>query len=196
MQTGRPRSVLWIWLGFAAAAVVLVVVIVALGGRPSGSSAAPAAGPVTADTSGGYSVLVARANGLYDQGIAAFNKKDNAGGTAAFKAAAEVYGAAWKKQPGDPSVGTDYAVSYFYSGQTDKALRQIDVVIGKSPDFQTAYLNKGIFLKTAANDAKVNGDTKKGAELLSQAKLTLQKAVGMDPASDAGKKAATQLQGL
>ena len=141
-------------------------------------------------------MLVVRANGLYDQGIAAFNKKDNAGGTAAFKAAAEVYGAAWRKQPGDPSVGTDYAVSLFYSGQTDRALRQIDVVIGKSPDFQTAYLNKGIFLKTAASDAKASGDTKNGAELLSQAKLTLQKAVGMDPASDAGKKAAAQLQGL
>jgi hypothetical protein len=71
------------------------------------SSASP---PITADTSGSYSELVGRGNDLYDQGIEAFNKNDATRGEQCFRAAAEVYKAAWAKQPGDPNVGTDLAV--------------------------------------------------------------------------------------
>jgi len=197
VPSGRPRSLLWIWLGFAAVAVVAVVIIVVVGGSkgPGGTSAASGV-PVAADTSGSYSELVARANALYDTGIAAFDKNDDAGGAVSFRTAAEVYAAAWKKQPGDAGVGTDYAVALFYSGQTDQALKQIDAVLKTNPDFQTAHLNKGIFLKTAASEAKNGGDTKKGADLLGQAKVALEKAASLDPASDAGKRAAEQLQGL
>lgn len=197
--SGGSRSLLRIWLGFAALAVVVVVVIVAVGsggGGPTGGAATPAAVPITADTSGSYTALVARANGLYDQGSAAFDNNDNAGGTEAFTAAAKVYGAAWKKQPGDPNVGTDYSVALFYSGQTGKAIKQIDAVLEKSPDFQTAHLNRGIFLKTAASDAKDSGDAAKSADLLSQAKVAFQQAVDIDPATDSGKRAAEQLTSL
>ena len=195
---GTSRSLLWVLLGFAALAVVVVVVIVAIGGGGGspGGTVTPTPAPITADTTGSYSELVARANGLYDQGITAFSKQDSAGGTEAFAAAAKVYAAAWAKQPGDPNVGTDYAVALFYSGQSGKALKQIDIVLKKSPDFQTAYLNKGIFLKTTAGDAKDSGEDGKSADLLSQAKVALQQAVDIDPASDSGKRAAEQLKSL
>ena len=139
---------------------------------------------VTADTSGSYTELVTRANGLYDEGSAAFQKNDAAGGEAYFAAAAKVYAAAWKKQPGDPNVGTDFATSLFYSGQTDKALTQVDEVLKASPDFQTAHLNRGIFLKTAAQDATDAGDSKTAEQLLADAKASFEKAVSIDAGSD------------
>jgi tetratricopeptide (TPR) repeat protein len=189
--------VLWIWGGFVALAVVVVAVIVAVGGTGSGGTASTsAAAPVTADTSGSYTELVARGNDLYDQGIAAFDKNDSAGGEQLFRAAAKVYGAAWKKQPGDPGVGTDYAVALFYSRHHDEALKQIEAVLEKNPDFQAAHLNKGIFLQTEASEAKDSGVTERGADFLSLAKVALKKAVSIDPASDGGKNAAAQLQSL
>jgi tetratricopeptide (TPR) repeat protein len=191
--SGRSRSTLWVWLGFAAIAVVVVAIVFAAGGGSSGDPAAAVAEPVAADTSGSYSELVDRANGLYDQGIAAFNKDDSAGGEAYFKAASQVYRAAWKKQPGDPSVGTDLAVSLFYMRHHDEGIKQIEIVIKKNPDFQAAHLNKGIFLQTEAGEAN---DKAKAADYLAEAKVAFQKAVSIDPASDAGKHAAEALQSL
>ena len=43
----------------------------------------------------------------------------------------------------DPS--TDFAVALFYSGDIPGALDQIDTVVEVNPDFQTAWLNRGIF---------------------------------------------------
>ena len=181
-----------IWGGFAvAAAIVVVIVMMSTGGGDGGSAVVPE--PVSADTSGSYSELVDRANGLYDQGIAAFNQDDAEGGVAYFKAASEVYRAAWKKQPGDPNVGTDYAVSLFYMRHHDEGIKQINVVLKQNPDFQAAHLNKGIFLKTEASEAK---DKAKAADFLAEAKLAFQKAVSLDPTSEAGKNAAQALQNL
>lgn len=199
------RTTTWlIWGGFAAAAVVIVVLIVALvggsGGGNGGATAPPAAvtpvASVAADTSGSYQELVARANDLYDQGITAFDNNDSASGQKYFAAAATVYAAAWKKQPTDPSVGTDFATALFYSGQTDEALTQVDEVLKTSPDFQTAHLNRGIFLKTAAQDAKDAGETATSDELLADAKASFEKAVSIDPASEPGQSAAQQLEQL
>jgi tetratricopeptide (TPR) repeat protein len=192
----RSRSVLWIWLGFAAIAVVVVAVVVIAGSGSGNGPAAPAAGPVAADTSGSYTELVGRGNDLYDQGITAFGTNDDAGGVEYFKAAAAVYRAAWKKQPGDPSVGTDLAVALFYSQHHDEALKQIAVVLKKDPTFQPGHLNKGIFLQTEASEAKDSGDPAKGADFLAQAKIALEKAVSLDPTSEAGKHAAEQLKSL
>ena len=188
----RSRSALSIWLGVAAVTIVAVVIVIALGSR-SGPSAPTAAEPITADTSGSYSALVDRGNGLYDQGIEAFNENDDAGGEAYFKAASEVYRAAWKKQPGDPNVGTDLAVSLFYMRHHDEGLKQIEVVIKKNPDFQAAHLNKAIFLQTEASEAT---DKAKAADFLAEAKVAFRKAVSIDPASDAGKHAAEVLKNL
>lgn len=183
-----------IWGGFAvAAAIVVVIIMLSTGGSGGNGAPAATAQPVAADTSGSYSELVDRANGLYDQGIEAFNKDDSAGGVAYFKAASEVYRAAWKKQPGDPNVGTDFAVSLFYMQHHDEGIKQIEVVLKKNPDFQPAHLNKGFFLKTEAEEAD---DKAKAAEFLAQAKLAFEKAVSLDPASDAGKNAAQVLENL
>ncbi len=203
----RPAAsgrTLWlIWGGFAVAAVVVVLIVVGLGrgdGTSGGSAEAPSGGgsvpAVTADTAGSYTELVARANGLYDQGSAAFQNNDATGGQTYFAAAAKVYAAAWKKQSDDPNVGTDFATSLFYSGQTDKALTQVDEVLAASPDFQTAHLNRGIFLKTAAQDATDAGDAETAEQLLADAKASLEKAVSIDAGSDPGQRAAEELESL
>ena len=146
--------VAFIWGAFAVAAIVVVIIVASTAGGGDGGAAATASEAVSADTSGSYSELVERANGLYDQGIEAFNKDDAEGGVAYFEAASKVYRAAWTKQPGDPNVGTDYAVSLFYKRHHDEGIKQIDVVLKENPDFQAAHLNKGVFLKTEASEAK------------------------------------------
>ena len=190
-----------IWMTFAVIVVIVVTVVFVLNRTPSGSASSTAgtgqaSAPISADTSGSYTELVARANGLYDQGAQAGQGKDQSGAARYFRAAATVYRAAWKKQPGDPSVGTDYATSLFYSGDTARALKQVDIVLAKSPDYQSAHLNKGIYLQTASQAAQQNGQQAKVASLLAQAKAEFQKAVDIDPASAGGKKAAETLKSL
>jgi hypothetical protein len=190
-----------IWMSFAAIAVIVVVGVFALTRTQSGASnatqsAGQAAGPIAADTSGSYSVLVQRANGLYDQGAQAFQKKQQSAGEQYFAAAAKVYAAAWKQQATDPNVGTDYATSLFYSGDGAGALKQVNVVLAGSPEFQTAHLNKGVYLQTASQDAQQSGQKAKADSLLAQAKTEFQKAVSIDPGSSAGAKAAANLKTL
>ena len=115
-----------------------------------GGSPAPAATtgtqsvqPVSADTSGSYSDLVQRANGLYDQGATAFESEKYDQGSAYFEAAAKVYAAAWKQQSTDPAVGTDFATSLFYSGQIEPALSQVDGVLAQSPDVPDRLVQQG-----------------------------------------------------
>ena len=192
-----------IWGGFGALAVVVIVIVVMVsggfgggsGGDASSASAAPVQA-VSADTSGSYSELVARANDLYDQGDAAFQNQNFDQGGAYFAAAAKVYAAAWKKQATDPAVGTDYAVTLFYSGDIAGALNQIDAVLKANPDWQKGWLNKGVFLSHEARIAKQQGDTKTADKYNAQAKQALTKTVALDPKSDAGKQADQALQQL
>jgi hypothetical protein len=202
IRADKPRRVspTVIWMGFAALAVVVIITAVAVTRTLSDSARASNAGqktaPIAADTSGTYSVLVQRANGLYDQGAQAFQKKDQSSGVRYFAAAAKVYRAAWKQQATDPNVGTDYATSLFYSDDTDGALRQVNAVLAKSPDFQTAHLNKGVYLQTASRTAQDSGQKARADSLLAQAKAEFEKAVSIDPASSAGAKAAASLNDL
>lgn len=192
-----------IWGGFGALAVIVIVLVVMIsggfGGGSGGGTADASTAPVqavSADTSGSYSELVSRGNDLYDQGDAAFQNQNFEQGGAYFTAAAKVYGAAWKKQQSDPGVGTDLAVALFYSGDIDGALKQIDAVIKANPDFQKAWLNKGIFLSHEGRIAEQQGDKKAAQQLTDEAKQALTKAVAMDPKSDAGKQADQSLQQL
>ena len=190
-----------IWMSLATLAVIVVIGAFAFTRTPSGatggvSDTGQPAGPVTADTSGSYADLVQRANGLYDQGAQAFQKKDQSAGARYFAAAAKVYHAAWKRQAADPNVGTDYATSLFYSGDTEGALRQVNVVLAKRPDFQTAHLNKGVYLQTASQTAQQSGQKAKADSLLAQARAEFEKAVSIDPSSSAGAKAAATLKTL
>jgi hypothetical protein len=193
-----------IWGGFGALAVVVIVIVVMVsggfgGGSSSSSSSSSSTAPVkavSADTSGSYSELVSRANGLYDKGDAAFQSQQFEQGGAYFTAAAKVYAAALKKQSGDPGVGTDYAVTLFYSGNIAAALKQIDAVLQANPDWQKGWLNKGIFLSHESRIAKQQGDAKTAAKYQAQAKQALTKAVALDSTSDAGKQADEALQQL
>lgn len=191
-----------IWGAFGALAVVVILIVVMVSGgfgggeEPvAGASGAPAQA-VTADTNGSYDELVARANELYDKGDAAFQNQDFEQGGQYFAAAAQIYGAAWKKQQNDPGVGTDYSVALFYSGDITGALEQIDAVLKASPDFQKGWLNKGIFLSHEARIVEQQGNTKTAEKYTAQAKQALTKAVAIDPKSDAGKQADQSLQAM
>ncbi len=170
------------------------------GGDSCASGAAEtSAGPVeavAADTSGSYDELVARANELYDTGDAEFQNQNFEQGGAYFAAASEVYAAAWKKQATDPAVGTDYAVTLFYSGDIETALKQIEAVIKVDPEFQKAWLNKGIFLSHEARIAEQSGDKKAVKDLTGEAKAAFTEAVAIDPKSEAGQQADASLQQL
>ena len=203
---GAPKrlSPAVIWGGFAALAVIVILVVVMVSGGFGGEAGDPgttdtSAGPVQAvdaDTSGSYDDLVARANGLYDKGDAAFQNQDFEQGGAYFAAAAKVYSAAWKKQATDPAVGTDLAVALFYSGDIESALKQVDVVLKDNPEFQKGWLNKGVFLSHEARIIEQDGDKKQAQKLTDEAKAAFTEAVAIDPASEAGKQADASLQAL
>lgn len=185
------------------ALVILVLVITRLGSAqkqpaaagsptaPSTSVPSPSISP-SADTSGSYEQLVARANGLYDQGSTLFAGNDVNGAARYFAAAAQVYRAAWKKQPGDPSVGTDWATSLFYAGNIDAALQTVDMVLAQSPDFQPAHFNKANFLAHKARLAREAGQTQQAEDLFAEAKAEYQRAAAIDPSSELGKQAAAE----
>jgi hypothetical protein len=205
--TGGPKRIspAVIWGGFGALAVVVIVIVVMVsggfgGGGSSDDTAANASGApaqaVSADTSGSYGELVARANDLYDQGDSAFQNQDFEQGGAYFAAAAKVYAAAWKKQATEPTVGTDYAVALFYSGDIPGATAQIDAVLKANPDFQKAWLNKGIFLSHEGRISEQGGDKKAAQNLFAEAKTAFTRAVAIDPKSEAGQQADQSLQQL
>lgn len=203
---GAPKRIspVVIWGGFAALAVIVILVVVMVSGGFGDDAADPGTAgtgagsmqPIEADTSGSYDDLVARANGLYDQGDAAFQNQDFEQGGAYFAAAAKVYAAAWKKQATDPAVGTDLAVALFYSGDIEGALKQVDVVLKDNPEFQKGWLNKGVFLSHEARIIEQDGDKKQAKTLTEEAKAAFTEAVAIDPESDAGKQADASLQSL
>lgn len=198
----RGPSPMLLWGGIAIVAVVAVVLVVVFAGDSGDGTAATGDGgtasvtPVDADTSGSYRELVARANDLYDQGDQLFQQNQIEQGAQYFAAAAKVYEAAWQKQADDPNVGTDWATALFYSGDIEGAVNQIDVVIKNSPDFQTAWFNKGNYLTHEARITEQMGDKKEAKKLYEEARQAYTKAVSIDPASEVGKEADSRLQDL
>jgi hypothetical protein len=195
---GLSPAVIWGIVAVVAAAVIVAVILLMPSGSDSGASS-PGDGssaPVSADTSGSYDELVQRANGLYDQGDAAFQSQDLEKGSSYFQSAAMVYAAAWSKQQNDPNVGTDLATALFYSGNIDAALQQIDSVIKKFPDFQPAYYNLGNYLTHSARIAEQAGKDKQAAKDYAAARAAYTKAIALDPKSDIGKQADERLQAL
>jgi hypothetical protein len=183
--TGIKPWVIWAALGAAALVFVLVLAFM--------NSKSTAGSPPVADTSGSYPVLLQRANGLYDQATAALNNKDGASAAKYAEAAATVYAAAWKQQPGDPSMGTDWATSLYYAGDDQGAIAQIEVVLKVNPTFQPAWLNAGIFFASASQAAN---DAAKKADYLRQAKAAFSKTIALNPTSAEGVQAKSSLQQL
>jgi hypothetical protein len=202
---GRVSPALaWGLLGAVVVVAVIVVVIFARGAGGDGgatSATAAAAGTqsgqaVAADTSGSYSELVQRGNGLYDQGAAKFQSKDYVQGAEYFLAASKVYEAAWKQQATDPSVGTDFATSLFYAGKIDAAVQQVDQVLAKSPQFVTAWFNKGNYLAERARQADTAGNAAAAKKAYAEARVAYQKAVDLDPGSASGQQAKQRISEL
>jgi hypothetical protein len=185
-----------LWAGVGLVAVVVVVTVLLLGVKSdTGGSggAGSAATPVAADTSGSYRELVSRANGLYDQAAAAAQINDMAAAQRYGKAAAAVYAAAWSKQPGDPSVGTDWAHVLFFAGEFQAAVARVDAVLKADPGFQKGWVNKGDFLW---NLAQMTTDQSQAAQYSAQAKAAYQRALRLGPATKPGQYAAAQLKAL
>ena len=196
----RGLSPAVIWGVFGGIAVIVIVVVVMVSGGFGGNDVPTDAGtqgsgpvtPVEADTSGSYRELVTRANGLYDQGAAEMpDGIPNEQGAQYFGAAAKVYEAAWAKQPGDPNVGTDWAISLFYSGNVDGAVKQVNAVLAADPRFQPGLFNKGIFLSHAS---RLTQDKAQAQKYVDQARAALTEAVAVDPSSAVGKQAAAALK--
>lgn len=198
----RGLSPAVIWGGFGVLAVVVIVVVVMISGgfgatgSGGGDAAEVSAAPVQGVTTGSYEELVQKGNELYDQGDAAFQAQDFEQGSAYFRAAAMTYAAAWQKKQSEPGVGTDLATSLFYAGNIDDAVKQVNVVIKKFPDFQAAYYNLGNYLAHKARIADSEGDAKTAKAETAAAKAAYAKAVAIDPASEVGKQADASLEQL
>ena len=193
--SGTPPWVIWVVI---AAILVPVALIVGLGGskKDTTGNGGASSGDLSTSTKGSYEELVVRANALFDAAAAALDKGDYQTMMPYATDAAKVYEAAWKKQPGDPSVGTDWSIMLFYSQQVEAALRQVDVVLGKNPDFQLAWLNKGIFLNHQAAIAKDAGKASQAKESWAQARAAWDKTIALGADTDAGKQAADLISKL
>jgi tetratricopeptide (TPR) repeat protein len=198
---GLSPAVIWGIFGALAVVAIIIIIVVSWGsgggesatGTPSGNASAQ---PVQGVTTGSYGDLVQKGNAFYDKGDAAFQSQDFEQGSAYFQAAAMTYAAAWKKRHTDPSLGTDFATSLFYSGNIDAALKQIDVVIKAYPDFQPAWFNLGNYLSHKGAFAKRQGDQKAVQRSYAQAARAYTRAVALDPSSEVGKEADARLQKL
>ncbi len=195
---GLSPRVLWAVIAVVAVAVVVIVAVASGGGeQPAGDTPADgmpttAATPVPVDLSGSYRELVQRAHDLYDRGDELFTAQDIEQGVEYFAAAAQVYAAAWKKEPGDPNVGTDWATSLFYSGDFDGAVERVRTVLKKNPDFQAGWFNLGNYLSHQARMAESGDDQTETARLYGEASEAYMKAAAIDPESDTGLEAAAR----
>jgi hypothetical protein len=198
---------LYLWIAIAVIAVAVVVAVVVTQG--SSGSETPGAGTSTAgsapalsevDTSGTYGELVAAGNSYFDSGAPLIESDKLAEAAPWFAAAAKAYGAAWKKQPGDPAMGTDLATSIFYSATSatdiEKAVAQIDRVIAENPDFQNARFNKGNYVAMLARMAEQKGDAAAAKKLFAEARAEYEAAVAIDATSASGQAAAAALKSL
>lgn len=101
-----------------------------------------------------YTVLVNLGNTYYSWGA---QLRDSFGAGSGqdlpmWTAAGAYYQRALSVQPGDPNVKTDLAVTYFYGGQTLKAIELVEEVFVESPDFPPAYFNAGIFYRAIGQE--------------------------------------------
>jgi tetratricopeptide (TPR) repeat protein len=93
-------------------------------------------------------------------------------------------------------VGTDFATALFYSGKIAAALEQIDKVLAQSPQFQTAWFNKGNYLAEKGSQADKAGNAKAAKVAYAGARAAYEKAIALDPGSSSGQQAKQQLSAL
>lgn len=100
-----------------------------------------------------YTVLVTQGNVYFDWAIDVQQASQSGADLPIWLAASVYYGRAIEQQSGDPNVATDYAVSLYYSGNTQAAIDVIEPVLEENPDFAVAFYNAGIFYDTAGRGA-------------------------------------------
>ncbi len=101
-----------------------------------------------------YTILVTQGNTYFDWAAAVQAATSGSGADKPMWVSASVfYDRALEVQPGDPSVGTDLSIAYFYSGFTSLAIDAVETVIETTPDFPAAYFNATIFYDTAGRSA-------------------------------------------
>jgi tetratricopeptide (TPR) repeat protein len=93
------------------------------------------------------------------------------------------YQQALKINPGDPDVGTDLAVCYYYSNDPDRALQQFEVSLKADPKHVKTLLNQGIVKAFGKQD-------------LPGAVAAWEKVIQIAPTSAEAETARKALQGL
>ncbi|MBA4370908.1 MAG: hypothetical protein C0418_04945 [Coriobacteriaceae bacterium] len=134
-----------------------------------------------------YTVLVAMGNAYFDWAAATAQASTDSGIEGPMWESATIYyERALAAKSGDPSVGTDMAIAYFYGGRTAEAIAAVEVVLAKNPEFAAGLYNAGIFYQAAGRNAD-------GVAVLT-------KYIAADPQGTSGqidraKQMITQMQG-
>jgi len=89
----------------------------------------------------------------FEQGMALYQKGDNRMNEK-FNLAINEYLQVLKKNPKDKAVLGNLAVSYFYTGRTDDALREGKKALEIDPKFEPALMNYAIFLNSKGETAE------------------------------------------
>lgn len=178
MAIDKRRAGPWLRFGIAALAIIFVVGMSAgllpglfslassspgAGGPAAGSLDAIAAekGPqvrafeqALASDPASYTVLVGLGNAYFDWAIAIQEANaDEISARAYWAQAVVAYQRALARQPGDPNVTTDLAISQYYGGQVEAAIVTVESVLAATPGFAPGLFNAGIFYRTAGRDA-------------------------------------------
>jgi tetratricopeptide (TPR) repeat protein len=167
-----------------------------VGARAVGAPAAQAvAGPAGTGAAAGGARQAPPLDEAKVQGLETILKSDPKNSGAAVQLAntyfdAERYTDAikWYEQalavkPDDPDATTDLGVSYYYTGQTDKALAQFDKSLKLNPTHTKTMLNQGIVLAFGKRD-------------LAAAAEAWKKVVDLAPESPEGQAARRGLEGI
>ncbi len=103
-----------------------------------------------------FTILVSQGNAYFDWAIEVMqesSKDQKLLGTdqPMWIAARQFYERARQLKANDPNVSVDLSVTYFYSGETTKAVALATTVTKTQPDFSPAWFNLGIFYGAMGN---------------------------------------------
>lgn len=106
------------------------------------------------------SALLQLANGYFDWGVSAMSvaqtDEDSAHVTDLFNQAIARYDDYLEDNPGSKSVEVDRAICIFYTGETDRAIAELEELVARDDAFGPAWANLGMFYESEGrtDDAK------------------------------------------
>lgn len=106
-----------------------------------------------------YTVLVSLGNSYFDwaaQKQQASQTSTSAAGAdqPLWVAAKDAYRRALAVKTGEAPVMVDYAITAFYTGETNEAIKAAEAVVKTNPEFAPAHFNLGLFYKALGQNAK------------------------------------------